>query len=193
MITLTTKSDWDRIASRGRLRPAYTLIELVGVMITISSIVSLTALLMHRATMVHKDSMANFRQERLLGDLHQTIRSDAQEATEAKIEDDVLLLTVGEQSIRYSLDSISTLRVRLSSSGEIIGRNQWRLNAQRLRFEINRENSVPALHFTLQIANVAADASVAEASRASASTSVSSQPLPGREIRWTYRLGALRP
>ena len=116
--------------TRVRRRTAFALVEMVGVVALTGMLLSLSAVVLHRAFAAHQKSLSHFRESEQLQRLADRFRRDVQAAQQLKIQTDPasmqtsLRINHEQQQITYSLLAEGMQRT-VSVAGVDVGFDRW--------------------------------------------------------------------
>lgn len=177
-------------------RAGYSLIELVGLMIVIASIMSLTAVILHHCTSVQKLALQTVRHEKQLDDLRNTFSRDVEQASHAEVQNSALKIQSKSQRIEYQSDKDSLVRKAYDVGGKLIEQQSWAIELVNFEPQVEETSLSQLVHLQLRtpwLSQLVPPKAVANPP-SSESTDMSQQAksLPdssNRVIRWTIRLG----
>ncbi len=122
-----------------------TLAETVGVIGAVSTLLTLSAILLHKTFAVHRDSLIHLQKMRNLELFVDRWRSDVHSSTRVTPGENLQLTIAENIEVIYSVNNHSIVRTR-RQNGESIGHDQWQLPSQvKLQWEVDERGSVPLL------------------------------------------------
>lgn len=102
-----------------RIRTGFTLIECVAVITVVGMLLSLSSVLLHRAFEVHRGALVSYRQLQQVNSWCERLREDASHATEANTDDNLTLTRGNSEVIRYSVERQRLVRT-LQRDGKML-------------------------------------------------------------------------
>ncbi len=177
-------------------RAGYSLIELVGLMIVIASIMSLTAVILHHCTSVQKLALQTVRHEKQLDDLRNTFSRDVEQASHAEVQNSALKIQSNSQRIEYQSDKDSFVRKAYDVGGKLIEQQSWAIELVNFEPQVEETSLNRLVHLQFrtpwlsQLASPKAVTNPPSGDNTILPQQAKSLPdSSSRVIRWTIRLG----
>lgn len=135
-----------------RIRTGFTLIECVAVITVVGMLLSLSSVLLHRAFEIHRGALVSFRQLQQVNSWCERLREDASQAIEANHEDNLTLTRGSGEVIRYSVEQQRLVR-SLQRDGKILNQETceaWPL--AQITWQVDHSGKLPLLVGQLEFA-----------------------------------------
>lgn len=143
-------------ASRSRVlakmrsqRTAYTLIQMVAVMVFAGTLMSLCGIAIHRMSLLQRLALRSIRYEKQIADLYRHIKSDSRQAQQARLSDDTIVLESDLNRVEYSADRSQIVRKQFVAAGQLQGINRWNFEDSGLLLQHELESSERLLKIKL--------------------------------------------
>ena len=131
-------------------RHGFTLVELLGVVIAVGMLLTLSAKVLHQAFSAHRESLSHLQRIHSIDRFAGRWREDVQSANEAKPIGESLVLMRGDVEYVYAIKDQLVIRTR-RQSGQDVGVEQWRLPARcTAAWVIDESGKVPLVVGTLR-------------------------------------------
>ena len=126
-------------------RRGFTLIEMVGVIGATGMLLTLSALLLHKAFDAHRATLSHLQQVRSLALFVERWRSDVQAAKQVTPGEELRIEKAENREIVYSIINQSVVRTR-RQDGEAIGQDHWQLPSKcTATWKIDDRGRIPLL------------------------------------------------
>lgn len=131
--------------NRLQRRGAFTLVELVSVILAVGMLLVLSASLLHNTLAANRSALDHLRRIRSVEKFMGRLRVDAQRATEVIAEDNRLIVRTKDSELVYEMKGRKMTRSR-SSNGEVVGSDEWQLpSAGKVTWEVDRSGAIGLL------------------------------------------------
>ena len=135
-----------------RIRTGFTLIECVAVIVVVGMLLSLSSVLLNRAFEVHRGALVSFRQLQQVNSWCERLREDASQAIEAGTDDNLTLTRGNSEVIGYSVEQQRLVRT-LQRDGKTLNQetcDAWPL--AQVTWQVDHSGRLPLLLGQLEFA-----------------------------------------
>ncbi len=165
---------------RYRIRRGYSLIEMVGLLVVLGSMMSLAGICLHRVTIMQKLALGAIRQTKMLDDLKARWRSDAAATIDVQATDQraVLAQTDGGR-VEYLIEPNQIVRRQFDPDAKLIVEGNWQLAALNWRVTQQPGAMADLLDWFMTIPRLPSDAGAA---------ATDSAPTTRLAVHWISRM-----
>ncbi|MCA9157523.1 MAG: prepilin-type N-terminal cleavage/methylation domain-containing protein [Planctomycetales bacterium] len=134
------------------IRTGFTLIECVAVITMVGMLLSLSSVLLHRAFEAHRGTLVSYRQLQQVNSWCERLREDASQAIEADCDNHLTLTRDDGERIRYSVEQQRLVR-SLLRDGKMLNQetcDTWPL--AQVTWQVDHSGKLPLLEGQLEFA-----------------------------------------
>lgn len=165
-------------------RSAFTLVELVGLLLVISSIMSIVGMILHRSSRIQSLALQTVRLEKQLDDLRNSFIQDVERASRATIEAGTLQLQTETQRIEYKQDKETLLRTAFDADGKVVQQRYWSVDVFDFQPQLDATGKFKLVHFQIR-SSLSPQTDSNKQNRSAKELDETNS----RVIRWSNRLG----